>query len=554
MRYNLESTLPINAFSPRGGRGPFSRGMTLEGGGGNPVTKAVKSVQSGIGQLNPLNKGSAVGGALQQVPGVKELQNVGTQIFQPVEKAVVQPASAGLASFDKAVGNTIPGGWGTLGMAAASFIPGMTPLMMGGLGGLTGSGVLRKGRNFNLQGALMGGAMAYGMANLASGLEAAGGGGTGAAGTVTPGLESVGSSALEGTSAGYIPSDFLSGTSIGAGASQGASAFTPTANALAGAGDFVTPSLAGSSAGGFGAINAALPAAGTTGGFGLGNIATQPGIFETAGNYISNIPGAIADKAVAFKDAALSPETYSNLAKGYGENVADAGRGIANLVGMGEEGLSGAAPAFDAFKATGATLQNTALPIAFGGMGLAELQAQEDLLNQQQADGTITNEEYNTQIAQISSAKEQAIAAMKANPYQFGNTSSTATTPEDVLRQNPYQFAYGGSVDDEPGTDDLSMGGIAAIPRYAQGGEPRFLSGGGDGLSDDIPAIIGDSQPARLADGEFVVSSDVVSNLGNGSSKAGAKKLYDMMDRVRQQAHGSKKQIRKVNANKVLPA
>jgi len=45
-----------------------------------------------------------------------------------------------------------------------------------------------------------------------------------------------------------------------------------------------------------------------------------------------------------------------------------------------------------------------------------------------------------------------------------------------------------------------------------------------------------------------------VSNLGNGSSKAGAKKLYDMMDRVRQQAHGTKKQIRKVNANKVLPA
>lgn len=34
MRYDLESMLPINAFSPRCGRGVFSRGMTLEGGKG----------------------------------------------------------------------------------------------------------------------------------------------------------------------------------------------------------------------------------------------------------------------------------------------------------------------------------------------------------------------------------------------------------------------------------------------------------------------------------------------------------------------------------------
>ena len=89
---------------------------------------------------------------------------------------------------------------------------------------------------------------------------------------------------------------------------------------------------------------------------------------------------------------------------------------------------------------------------------------------------------------------------------------------------------------------------------FAEGGNvSRFLSGGGDGLSDDIPAIIGDKQPAKLADGEFVVSSDVVSNLGGGSSKAGAKKLYAMMDRVRKQAHGTKKQIRPVNT-KALPA
>jgi hypothetical protein len=73
----------------------------------------------------------------------------------------------------------------------------------------------------------------------------------------------------------------------------------------------------------------------------------------------------------------------------------------------------------------------------------------------------------------------------------------------------------------------------SAEKNFAQGGTPRFLSGGGDGMSDDIPAVIGNKQPARLADGEFVIPADVVSHIGNGSSKAGAKKLYKMMDKIR---------------------
>ena len=92
--------------------------------------------------------------------------------------------------------------------------------------------------------------------------------------------------------------------------------------------------------------------------------------------------------------------------------------------------------------------------------------------------------------------------------------------------------------------------GTYELKKAAKGG---YLDGPGDGLSDSIPATIEGKQPARLADGEFVISSDVVSGLGNGSSKAGAKKLYAMMDRVRQQAHGTKKQIRKVNDKQVMP-
>jgi hypothetical protein len=88
---------------------------------------------------------------------------------------------------------------------------------------------------------------------------------------------------------------------------------------------------------------------------------------------------------------------------------------------------------------------------------------------------------------------------------------------------------------------------------YAEGGLPRFLSGGGDGMSDSIRANIEGSQEARLADGEFVIPADVVSHLGNGSSKAGAKQLYAMMDRVRKARTGNPKQGRQIKPTKLMP-
>ena len=86
---------------------------------------------------------------------------------------------------------------------------------------------------------------------------------------------------------------------------------------------------------------------------------------------------------------------------------------------------------------------------------------------------------------------------------------------------------------------------------HAKGG---YLDGAGDGMSDSIPATIEGKQPARLADGEFVVPADVVSHLGNGSTKAGAKNLYAMMDRVRQARTGTKKQGKQINPHKMMPA
>jgi hypothetical protein len=93
--------------------------------------------------------------------------------------------------------------------------------------------------------------------------------------------------------------------------------------------------------------------------------------------------------------------------------------------------------------------------------------------------------------------------------------------------------------------------GINAPRGYAQGG---YLDGQGDGMSDSIPATIEGKQPARLADGEFVVPADVVSHLGNGSSKAGSKRLYAMLDKVRHARTGNKKQGKEIKAEKYLPA
>jgi hypothetical protein len=98
----------------------------------------------------------------------------------------------------------------------------------------------------------------------------------------------------------------------------------------------------------------------------------------------------------------------------------------------------------------------------------------------------------------------------------------------------------------------MAAGGMTSLGGYSDGG--RMLKGPGDGMSDSIPGVIGNKQPARLADGEFVVPADVVSHLGNGSTDAGAKRLYSMMDKVRKARTGNKKQGKQIKAQKYLPA
>jgi hypothetical protein len=185
----------------------------------------------------------------------------------------------------------------------------------------------------------------------------------------------------------------------------------------------------------------------------------------------------------------------------------------------------------------------TTASIAYGGY--TAYQTKKELDDAKEEADRILRDQANKKKEEI----EWAQGVLRDYPYNYQRL-----TEEDVRRERG--MAMGGrinSYDDEPGMDDgMMQGGIAAL---AKGGlPPRYLRGGGDGMSDSIRARIGGKQEARLADGEFVVPADVVSHLGNGSSNAGAKKLYSMMDRVRRSRTGKTRQAPEVNTRRLMPA
>ena len=156
----------------------------------------------------------------------------------------------------------------------------------------------------------------------------------------------------------------------------------------------------------------------------------------------------------------------------------------------------------------------------------------------------------------VSGGMAQPAPAMAAQPAQPAYTPPPIPeyqTPEDQLGLNAFYGMMNQSLGQIGGYAE--GGGISDLGGYSDGG--RLLKGPGDGVSDSIPAVIGQRQPARLADGEFVIPARIVSELGNGSTEAGAKKLYKMMDRVqnaRKKSIGKKKVAVDSRAEKLLPA
>jgi hypothetical protein len=136
---------------------------------------------------------------------------------------------------------------------------------------------------------------------------------------------------------------------------------------------------------------------------------------------------------------------------------------------------------------------------------------------------------------------DKGVSSRVRVPYQYEKIITKGA--EDFYDIPPIEYAanlYPGSILPKFKKEQMAKGG--------------YLNGQGDGMSDSIPATIEGKQPARLADGEFVVPADVVSHLGNGSSKAGSKRLYAMLDKVRHARTGNKKQGKQINPAKYMPA
>jgi hypothetical protein len=186
---------------------------------------------------------------------------------------------------------------------------------------------------------------------------------------------------------------------------------------------------------------------------------------------------------------------------------------------MGRNKMGGAR--FTQRFANGGPVQN----YGFGGLTLIE-----DMIRQAEQ-GQMPKYQFDQGTQRYNTVNQPAMgAAPSLGGYSFDpNTDRYSTNPQP-----------------------MAAGGMTSLGGYSDGG--RMLKGPGDGMSDSIPGVIGNKQPARLADGEFVVPADVVSHLGNGSTDAGAKRLYAMMDQVRKARTGNKKQGKQIKAQKYLPA
>ena len=234
------------------------------------------------------------------------------------------------------------------------------------------------------------------------------------------------------------------------------------------------------------------------------------------------------DKSNEIYQYFANPETQAALASGNTRGVAET---------MQELGYSPA----DVAKAT--------------GTNVADVQAAYDAALSQGSASSSNSGSSNEIYDYFASPEVQAALAS-------GDTRGIAETMQE-RGYSPAEVAAatGTNVADVQAAYDAALGvgqQDTSNMQFAQGGEiamakGRYLQGGTDGMADELPAQIGEDQPAALSHGEFVIPADVVSHMGNGNSDAGAKKLYQMMDKIRMARTGNKKQGKKINPDKFMP-
>jgi hypothetical protein len=520
----------------------------------------------------------------------------------------------------------------------APFIPGVGPLMAAGIGA-AGAGFGGKGRSgFDFKRGLMGGMTAYGLSNLYSGLQAAGGSlpGTTTATSVAPASSSaaemaqvalaegaptagmvatepgiasqlmsgeIGSAATQfGQKAGTMGTDFATQMSN---AGQGIKNLTGLGTQTVPLGELSTGSKAAFSALGkeFGTGSAAATFTGISGMAALdeqqkyldqqlasGNIAQSEYDSQAArineakaraeqavrdNPYKFAVGGTVSDEPGMDEARGLYQGNMSNGFMNGGSTPSYAQGG--EIKGYAAGGMPGFGNGYNPF----AKLTPMSGPLGGGGQPItAQNQPsfpQSPFGSADSSVNTTTDRDMMGGIrgvisgglssafpqlgagvpisSSIPSAMPQPLDGLSQQlPTGSVFNSSTGMSSNSGAQSSNYPSGYGGAGGN---SGAFPLQGQYGIVKMAAGGNvstPRFLSGGGDGMSDSIPATINGRQEARLADGEFVIPADVVSHLGNGSSKAGAKRLYSMMDKVRSARTGTKKQAPAVNTNRLMPA
>jgi hypothetical protein len=286
----------------------------------------------------------------------------------------------------------------------------------------------------------------------------------------------------------------------------------------------------------------------------------QPTVAPIGGANLTGTGGIAASQAPAAVSQNLYPDfnraLASNMPQGAASNVVLPGaqQGIAKAAtqpGLMDRISTGYSNLTDMEKLGVGIGGSALLSSAMAPSGVDELD--------DEYDGPLSKFKYNPN----SFTPSRAIPNVYQSRYAQGGIAALAGGSYPMGRQDNTQFATPTQMpmsaevlraDYEP--MDMASGGIAgySLGGYAAGGNPRLLKGPGDGMSDDIPATIANKQPARLADGEFVVPADVVSHLGNGSTDAGAKHLYKMMENVRKARTGKKAQGKQIKSERFLPA
>lgn len=324
---------------------------------------------------------------------------------------------------------------------------------------------------------------------------------------------------------------------------------------------------------------------GAYGGAGIAGGLMGAGAAGTAAEMAGGLSGASAGELAAAQQGAMQATPFASMGQGISALGTEAGRsgfmsGVGGLGGLAKYGLAAAAPMMgdDSAQAPQVSRSAPLMRLNYEARPISPMPSPDPGGRQQRyfeeryvntgrpfipgdfatatpmpgmANGgpvdvpnmadTNTYDSANNGFGQASANGYSAMGS----GFPFAASSDPANPFATQPMMPTSYMAYGG----------MAHGGASHLGDYSDGG--RMLRGPGDGVSDSIPATIGGKQPARLADGEFVVPARIVSELGNGSSEAGARRLYAMMDRIqnaRKKSVGKGKVAVDTKAEKMLPA